>query len=76
MSLPAVSKHLRVLESVGLIRRKKDGRIHRISIDPVPMKSVADWLDNYRHFWDQQFAELDQYLMRSNKRKEKHDDTE
>ena len=48
MSLPAVSKHVKVLENAGLLRRERDGRIHRCHLDPGPMKEVSDWIDHYR----------------------------
>ena len=51
MSLPAVSKHIRVLESAGLIARAVDGRVHRCSFDPTPLASIDRWLEHYRGFW-------------------------
>jgi DNA-binding transcriptional ArsR family regulator len=62
MSLPAVSKHLRVLESAGLLRRQIDGRIHRCRLNPEPMKTAAAWLDHYRAFWETQFDALGKFL--------------
>jgi DNA-binding transcriptional ArsR family regulator len=52
MSLPAVSKHIRVLEQAKLIRREVTGRTHRCSIDGAPLRDVADWLDDRRAFWE------------------------
>ncbi len=52
MSLPAVSKHLRVLERAGLVRRAVDGRVHRCSLDTAPLQEAERWLAHYRVFWD------------------------
>jgi DNA-binding transcriptional ArsR family regulator len=65
MSLPAVSKHLRVLADAGLIQRHKDGRVHRCRLAPEPMKGAAEWIAYYRQFWERQFDALDQYLAQS-----------
>ncbi len=62
MSLPAISKHLRVLENAGLIAREKEGRVHHMRLAAGAMKDAADWLDHYRHFWDAQFDSLAAYL--------------
>lgn len=62
MSLPAISKHLRVLEEVGLIIRQKEGRTHYMSLSAAPMKNALEWLDYYRQFWDDQFDSLADYL--------------
>ena len=58
VSLPAVSKHLRVLESAGLLRREIDGRIHRCRLAPEPMKDAAAWIETYRVFWEAQLDAL------------------
>jgi DNA-binding transcriptional ArsR family regulator len=52
MSLPAVSRHIRVLESAGLIARSVDGRVHQCSLAAAPMKTADAWLDRYRRFWE------------------------
>src|SRR5215468_8727423 len=52
MSLVAVSKHVRVLERAGLVRRAIDGRIHRCSLDAKKLREVTVWLERYRVFWD------------------------
>ena len=51
MSLPAVSRHVRVLERARLVRRTVDGRVHRCSLEVGPLKTVEAWLGHYRHFW-------------------------
>jgi len=63
MSLPAISKHLRVLESAGLLQREIDGRIHRCRLAAEPMKNAAAWIAQYRAFWETQFDALEKYLV-------------
>jgi len=58
MSLPAVGKHLRVLESAGLIVRQIDGRTHRCSLSPMALREADLWLAYYRPFWDQTLESL------------------
>ena len=62
MSLPAVSKHLRVLERAGLIARRKEAQWRRCRIDAGPLKEIAAWTDRYRHVWEERLDRLDQYL--------------
>lgn len=62
MSLPAISKHLRILEEAGLIVRRKQGRVHHLQLAAAPMKEASEWLDVYRQFWDAQFDALAQFL--------------
>lgn len=62
MSQPAVSKHLRVLERAGLIRRTRQGREHRIRVDPRPIEAASTWIGRYAWFWKQQFDAVDAYL--------------
>jgi DNA-binding transcriptional ArsR family regulator len=70
MSLPAISKHLRVLESAGLLKREIDGRVHRCHLSAEPMKEAAAWMEHYRRFWEQQFDSLARYLESSTKKEE------
>jgi DNA-binding transcriptional ArsR family regulator len=65
MSLPAVSKHLRVLETAGLVVRRKDGRVYRCRLIAGPMKDAAEWIERYRVFWEKQFDALARYLEES-----------
>ncbi len=65
ISLPAISKHLRVLEQAGLLAREKEGRIHRCRLVVKPMKDAVEWLAHYERFWEQQFASLADYLEES-----------
>ena len=62
MSLPAVSKHLKVLENAKLITRHKDGRIHRFMVNPGPILSAMSWVEKYQRFWEQQLDSLGRYL--------------
>jgi DNA-binding transcriptional ArsR family regulator len=62
MSLPAVSKHLKVLEASRLISRGKEAQWRPARLEPKAMKPVADWIDQYRRFWDGSFDRLDRYL--------------
>ena len=63
ISVPAISKHLRVLKNAELIRHRKDGRTHLFRLAARPMREAADWLEYYRHFWEAQFDSLDTYLL-------------
>ena len=58
MSRPAISKHVRVLERAGLVRRTKDGRVSRCGLDAGPLRDAADWVERYRQFWEGQFDQL------------------
>ncbi|MFQ5519928.1 MAG: ArsR/SmtB family transcription factor [Candidatus Methylomirabilia bacterium] len=62
ISLPGISKHLRVLEGAGLLRRRKQGRVHRCRIAVGPMRSAVEWIARYRRFWEGQFDALARYL--------------
>src|ERR1700712_1134870 len=62
MSQPAISKHLKVLENAGLIARGRDAQWRPARLKPETLKSAADWLDDYRRFWEQSFDRLDDYL--------------
>ncbi|MDP2411220.1 MAG: metalloregulator ArsR/SmtB family transcription factor [Pseudolabrys sp.] len=62
MSLPAVSKHLKVLERAGLITRSRDAQMRPCKIDPVALKGVDDWLEEYRQLWEQRLDRLEDYL--------------
>ncbi len=73
MSLPAVSKHLRVLERAGLIRRQRCGRVHQLKLEATPMKEAQQWIEKYRRFWEQNLDRLDNYLKQLQAREEKHD---
>ena len=62
MSLPAVSKHLSVLEDAGLIVRERAGRVRRCHLRPETLRAAADWIEHYRQFWEGQFDALADFL--------------
>jgi DNA-binding transcriptional ArsR family regulator len=62
MSLPAVSKHLKVLERAGLISRSRDAQYRPCKLEAQTLQSVDAWLDEYRRFWEARFDRLDDYL--------------
>ncbi len=73
MSMPAISKHLKVLERAGLIARGREAQWRPCQLEAGPLKEVADWVLHYRSFWEQSFNRLDEYLetMKA-KEKKKH----
>lgn len=64
MSLPAVSKHLKVLERAGLIARGREAQWRPCRIEAGPLKDIAEWVEHYRQFWEQSFDRLDAYLLK------------
>jgi DNA-binding transcriptional ArsR family regulator len=62
MSGPAVTKHLKVLETAGLISRSREAQRRPARLEPAALKAVAEWLEDYRRFWEQSFDRLDDYL--------------
>jgi DNA-binding transcriptional ArsR family regulator len=62
MSLPAVSKHLKVLERVGLIARNREAQWRRCRLDAAPLRDVSQWIDQYREFWEERLDRLEAYL--------------
>lgn len=71
MSLPAISKHLRVLEDAGLIVRSRVGREHRIAIQPEPLAAARDWMGLYARVWERQFDRLDALLRKDEEERER-----
>jgi len=62
MSLAAVSKHLIVLEKAGLVKRRRNGRVHSLALEAKPMKDAQAWLDRYRKFWQGNLDQFEKYL--------------
>jgi DNA-binding transcriptional ArsR family regulator len=62
MTMPAISKHLKVLENAGLIARGREAQWRPCRLEPGPLKDVAQWVEHYRQFWEQSFDRLDEYL--------------
>jgi DNA-binding transcriptional ArsR family regulator len=72
MSLPAVSKHLGVLERAGLIARGREAQWRPARLEGRPLRDVADWLEQYRRYWDESFGRLDEYLKELQSKEKKH----
>ena len=62
ISLPAISRHLKVLERAGLIERKTEAQWRRCQLTPEPLAQVADWIETYREFWEARFDALERFL--------------
>ena len=75
LSLPAISKHLKVLQRAGLIAQGRKAQWRPCRLEPGPLKDVAEWLEHYRRFWDKSFDRLNDYL-REIQREEQHDHDE
>jgi len=73
MTLPAISKHLKVLERAGLIERGRTAQWRPCRLRAKPLKDAAEWIDRYRTFWEERFDRLDEYLQKL-QAKEKFDD--
>ena len=72
MSMPAISKHLKVLERAGLIARGREAQWRPCRLNATPLKEVADWVAHYRRFWTESFDRLDDYLRDVQKKGKKH----
>jgi DNA-binding transcriptional ArsR family regulator len=72
MSMPAVSKHLRVLERARLIARGREAQWRPCRLEPAPLKEVADWAERYRAIWEQRLDRLDDYLQELKAKEKKH----
>jgi DNA-binding transcriptional ArsR family regulator len=76
MSLPAVTKHLKVLERAGLITRGRQAQWRPCRLDPKPLRDIADWMEHYRRFWDQSLDRLEDYLQELQAKEKKDERTE
>ena len=76
MSLPAVSKHLKVLERAGLISRGKEAQWRPSRLQAGPLKEVADWVEEYRRHWEERFDRLDDYLRELQEQQKEEDDAQ
>src|ERR1700722_3961223 len=72
MSMPAISKHLKVLEHAGLIARSRDAQWRPCRLEAAPLRDVADWVEHYRRFWSESFDRLDDYLRELKMKEKKH----
>jgi DNA-binding transcriptional ArsR family regulator len=73
MSMPAVSRHLKVLEHAGLITQGRQAQWRPCRLNAGPLKDVSDWVEHYRDCWEQSFDRLDDYLRTLKKKEKKHD---
>jgi len=73
ISLPAITKHLKVLERSGLITRSREAQWRPCQLQAEPMKDAVDWLQNYRRHWEESFDRLDDYLKELQAKEKKHD---
>ncbi|MDF5739805.1 MULTISPECIES: ArsR/SmtB family transcription factor [unclassified Nostoc] len=73
MSLPAISKHIKVLERAGLITRGREAQWRPCRLEAEPLKDAADWIEQYRQFWEQSFDRLDEYLQQLQAEEKKRD---
>src|SRR5579862_7956973 len=72
MSLPAVSKHLKVLQRAGLVTRGREAQWRPCRLDARPLKDAAEWVEHYRQFWTQSFDRLDDYLHKLKSKEKTH----
>ncbi len=72
MSLPAISKHLKVLERAGLIKRGREAQWRPCRLQAGPLKEASDWLEHYREFWEQSFDRLEEYLRKLQQKEKQH----
>jgi DNA-binding transcriptional ArsR family regulator len=72
MSLPAISKHLKVLERAGLIERGREAQWRPCRLQAGPLREVGNWVEQYRRFWDESFSRLDDYLKQLQKKEDHH----
>jgi DNA-binding transcriptional ArsR family regulator len=73
ISLPAVSRHLKVLEGAGLITRSRSAQWRPCRIEPKGLKDVCDWVSRYRRFWEESFDRLDEYLVELQAEEKRHE---
>lgn len=72
MSLPAVSKHVKVLERAGLIARSREAQWRPCRLEAHPLEEVAEWVEHYRRFWEKSFDRLDRYLVELKAKEKEH----
>jgi len=73
ISLAAVSKHVIVLEKAGLVRRRRQGRVHSLTLEAKPMREAQAWIDRYRRFWEGNLDQFEKYLDQLQTKETKHD---
>jgi len=73
MSLPAISKHIRVLERAGLIIQGQKAQYRPCTIDVTPLKEISRWTEQYRHIWEARFDRIDDYINQLNDKENNHE---
>jgi DNA-binding transcriptional ArsR family regulator len=76
VSLQAISKHLKVLERAGLVSRSREAQWRPCRLEAGPLRGIAEWMEQYRRFWDERYEQLDDYLQELKSEKEKRDGRE
>jgi DNA-binding transcriptional ArsR family regulator len=69
ISLNSISKHIRMLERAGLVKRSIAGREHLLSLDAAPLAAAAQWIEHYRRFWDSRLAALEAYVTKKHRKR-------
>lgn len=73
MTLPAISKHLKVLQRAGLISQTREAQWRPCRLEAAPLKDVSDWIEHYRRYWEESFERLDEYLNKVQSKEKKND---
>jgi DNA-binding transcriptional ArsR family regulator len=73
MTLPAVSKHLKVLQKAGLVSQSREAQWRPCRLEAAPLKEATEWMEKYRNYWEQSFDKLDEHLRRTQKKETKRD---
>jgi DNA-binding transcriptional ArsR family regulator len=73
MSLPAISKHIKVLERAGLITQGQKAQYRPCTIDVTPLQEISKWTEQYRHIWDESFDRMENYINQLNKKETDHE---
>ena len=73
MTLPAISKHIKVLERAGLITQGKKAQYRPCTIDVAPLQEVSTWTEQYRHIWEERFDRMDDYINQLSKKEQDHE---
>jgi hypothetical protein len=73
MSLPAISKHIKVLERAGLIVQGQKAQYRPCTIDATPLKEISNWTEGYRHIWEGRFDQMDEYIHQIIGKEKKHE---
>lgn len=71
MSLPAISKHIKILEDAGLIIKGQKAQFRPCTIDVTPLKEISNWTEQYRHIWEESFDRMDDYINQLNRKEKK-----